>query len=63
MPRGDGKKNHSTNRERSHFARKKARRWKHSKSEHQRHQRRVKDQALAYWRGEADYPTETGRRK
>lgn len=54
MPRGDGRKNHSVNRERSYVERKKASQMKHRKAVSRAKQIRKKSDALAYWRGEKD---------
>lgn len=54
MPRGDGRKNHSVNRERSYVERKKASRMKHNKAVSRAKQIRKKSDALAYWIGEKD---------
>jgi hypothetical protein len=52
MPRGNGKKNHSVNRERSYLHRMRHKRNKHKRREAQRRWNEFLEKARAYWRGE-----------
>lgn len=49
-------KNHSTNRERSHTARRQHRRWKVTSEAARRYWEKVQTALRAYWRGEGMYP-------
>jgi len=57
MPRGDGKKNHSVNRERSHETRARHRRNAHNRRVARDEWMKKKTQALRYWKnGDIDHP-------
>lgn len=57
MPRGDGKKNHSVNRERSIAAQKRHRRQKGVSTEARARWMKTKTHQLRYWKhGDVDHP-------
>lgn len=51
-------KNHSTNRERSHIARRQHRRWKVTSEAARRYWKKAQGMLRAYWRGDGDYPSD-----